>query len=225
MIFFKERCLGCRLGLALSLKTAERYEQVYDVFDFIVRNRPAVYRSGKWQEASFRERTAIDFGERFGRRQAFPIDMIELHALPEQLGIEELSIYGGSPNWFVDYLTSRLIGGLHRIRPRLGWPALARLVFSMAKKMANEPSGFSTVLDAWGTKNGQNSSARWVMDHEDNYFATAVAVTAFLNQYDAGTFDKISGVKMMGHIIDPEWAVRDLRSMGVTVRQEGKSND
>jgi hypothetical protein len=220
-----DRYLGCRIGLALSLKTAERYEQVYDVFDFIVRTRPAVYTSGAWQEASFKDRKTIDFGERFGRRQAFPINMIELHALPGQLGIEDLSIYGGSPNWFADYLTSRLIGGLHNIRPRLGWSVLARLVFRMAKKMANEPSGCSIVLDAWGTKEGRERTARWVVDHEDNYFATAVAVTAFLNQYEAGTFDGISGVQMMGHIIDPERTVRDLRSMGVTVRQEEGSDD
>ncbi len=222
-----DRCLGCRLGLALSLKTAERYEQVYDVFDFIVRTRPVTYKTGAWQEASFKDRRVIDFGERFGRREAFPIDMVELHALPEQLGIEELSIYGGSPNWFVDYLTSRLIGALHKIKPRLGWPALAQLVFWMAKKMTNEPSGCSTVLDAWGTKKGRDRTARWVLDHEDNYSATAVAVTAFLNQYDAGAFDGIRGIRMMGHIIDPERSVQDLQSMGVIVQQGGGggSND
>ncbi len=220
-----DRLLGCRLGLALSLKTAERYEQVYDVFDFIVRTRPVAYKGGAWQEASFRDRQSIDFGERFGTRQAFPIDMIELHALPEQLGIEEMSIYGGSPNWLVDYLTSRLIGGLHKIRPRLGWPTLARLIFWMAKRMPNEPSGCSTVLDAWGKKDGRDCTCRWVLDHEDNYFATAVTVTAFLNQYDSGTFEGITGVRLMGHIIDPERSVRDLRSMGVAVLQGGGSDD
>jgi len=64
-----------------------------------------------------------------------------------------------------------------------------------------------------------------VVDHEDNYFATAVAVTAFLNQYDTGAFDGITGVKMMGHIIDPERSIQDLRAMGVTVRQGGGSDD
>jgi len=217
--------LGGRLGLALSLKTAERYEQVYDVFDFIVRARPMAYKGGAWQEVSFRDRQSIDFGDRFGTRQAFPIDMIELHALPEQLGIEELSIYGGSPNWLVDYLTSRLIVGLHKIKSRLGWPTLARVVFWMAKRMANEPAGCSTVLDAWGKKDGRDYTARWVVDHEDNYFATAVTVTAFLNQYEAGVFNGITGVRMMGHIIDPERAVQDLRSMGVAVLQGGGSDD
>jgi len=151
--------------------------------------------------------------------------MVELHALPGQLGIEELSLYGGSPNWVADYLTSRLIGGLHKIRPRLGWPTLARLVFWMAKRMAHEPSGSCIVLDAWGKKKGQDHTARLVVDHEDNYFATAVAVTAFLKQYDAGGFQGITGVRMMGHIIDPERAVEDLRSMGVSVRQGGGSDD
>lgn len=177
------------------------------------------------RQAYFKDRRSIDFGERFGRRQAFPIDMAELHALPEKLGIEELSVYGGSPNWIADYLTSSLIGGLHKIRARLGWPILARLVFWMAKNRVDEPAGCSTVLDAWGERDGQDCTARWVVDHEDNYFATAVAVTAFLNQYDAGIFDGITGVRMMGHIIDPESSVQDLRSMGVTVREGGESGD
>lgn len=220
-----DRLVGCRLGLALSLKTAERYEQVYDVFDFIVRTRPAAYKGGAWQEASFGDRLSIDFGDRFGTRQAFPIDMIELHALPELLGMEELSIYGGSPNWLVDYLTSRLIGGLHKIRPRLGWATLARLIFWMAKRMPNEPAGCSTVLDAWGEKDGRAHTARWVVDHEDNYFATAVTVMAFLNQYKAGAFQGVTGVRLMGHIIDPERSVQDLRAMGVAVLQGGGSDD
>jgi hypothetical protein len=95
----------------------------------------------------------------------------------------------------------------------------------MAKNMVDEPAGCSTVLDAWGERDGQDCTARWVVDHEDNYFATAAAVTAFLNQYDAGIFDGITGVRMMGHIIDPESSVQDLRSMGVTVREEGESDD
>jgi len=218
-------CQECRLGLALSMKTLERFEQVYDVFDFVVRTRPVAYQEGAWREASFKDRRDIDFGERFGRRQAFPIDMVELHILPEQLGIEELSICAGSPNWIADYLTSRLIGGLHKIRPRLGWPTLARLVFRMAKSMANEPAGCSIVLDAWGKKEGRDRTARYEVDHEDNYFATAVAVTAFLKQYDGGVFNGITGVRMMGHIIDPERSVRDLRAMGVDVRQGGESHD
>lgn len=212
-----DHCRECRVGLALSLKTVERYEQVFDVFDFIVRTRPAKYERGRWRKASFRDRDSIDFGDRFGRRRAFPIDMVEMHVLPDQLGIEALSLYAGSPNWIADYLTTRLIRLLHKIRPRLGWPTLARLVFRMAKRMADEPSGSSIVLDAWGKTNGRDRRARVVLDHEDNYFATAAAVVAFLNQYDAGGFDGVTGVRMMGHIIDPERALRDLGSMGVSV--------
>lgn len=212
-----DRCQGCRIGLALSLKTVERYEQVYDVFDFIVRTRPAKYEQGRWRKASFRDRDRIDFGDRFGRRQAFPIDMVELHALPERLGLEQLSLYAGSPNWVADSLTTRLIRVLNRIRPRFGWPTLARLVFWMAKKMAGEPPGSSIVLDAWGKTKGQDHRLRMVLDHEDNYFATAASVLAFFNQYRTGGFKEVKGVRLMGHIIDPERAVKDLGSVGVSV--------
>ncbi|MBI5118229.1 saccharopine dehydrogenase NADP-binding domain-containing protein [Candidatus Poribacteria bacterium] len=212
---------GARLGLALSLKTAERYEQVYDVFDFIVKTRPVAFEGGVWRKKSLGDTTTIDYGDRFGSRQSFAIDMPELHALPEQLGLEDLSIYAASPNQMVDYLLKKLIMGLHRIRPRLGWPTLARLIFRASKQMAHEPSGFSNVLEAWGQRNGVDRRLRIVIEHEDNYFATAVTVIAFLRQYFSGAFKETKGVRMMGHLIDPERSLHEIQEMGVTVRREG----
>ncbi|MEW6442758.1 MAG: saccharopine dehydrogenase NADP-binding domain-containing protein [bacterium] len=214
-----DRLRGARLGLALSLKTAERYEQVYDVFDFILKTRPVAYEGGKWRKKSLQDTVTIDFGERFGVRKAFAIDMPELHALPALLGLEELSLYAASPNPVVDYLMKSLILGLDRIRPRLGWPTLARLIFRVAKGMAHEPSGFCNVLDAWGQRGGQDGRLRIVIEHEDNYFATGATVVAFLRQYRAGSFQGMTGVRMMGHLIDPEPALRDIQEMGVSVRR------
>lgn len=135
---------SARLGLALSLKATERYEQVYDVFDFIVKARPIAFERGAWRERSLKDTVTIDFGPRFGTRPAATVSMPELHALPEQLGLEELAIY----------------------------------------------------------------------------YATGVTVVSFLRQYFAGDFKELTGVRMMGHIIDPEPALQDLQEMGVTVIRE-----
>jgi NAD(P)-dependent dehydrogenase (short-subunit alcohol dehydrogenase family) len=208
---------GARLGLAMSLRTIERFEQVYDVFDFIVKSKPVSFEEGAWREKSLRDVITMDFGDRFGKRAAFPIHMPELEALPEQLGLEELSLWAGTPNRMVDYLLKKLIIGMYRIRPRLGWPTMARLLFWMSDKMPHEPSGFSNILEAWGKRNGQNCTMRIVVEHEDNYYATAASVIAFLRQYFDGSFIKVRGVRMMGHLIDPERSLQDLRDLGVTV--------
>ena len=215
-----DRYMGARLGIALSLKTTERYEKVYDVFEFLVKTRSLAFWEGRWREVPFNKTARLYFGPRFGWRDAFPVDMIEMHDLPAQLGLEEVSIYAASPNRIVDYLARRLIWVLYRIKPRLGWPTLARIMLALSRRMTREPSGFSNVLEAWGQRDGKDVAVRVIMDHEDNYFSTAICVLAFVNQYLTGTFDGIAGVKMMGHIIDPGRAVQDLRSMGITVSQE-----
>jgi hypothetical protein len=203
------------------LKATERYEQVYDVFDFIVKARPIAFERGAWREKSLKDTVAIDFGPRFGTRPAATVSMPELHALPEQLGLEELAIFAASPNPVVDYVVKKLIMGLHRVRPRLGWRTLAWLIFWMTQRMAqDEPSGFSNVLEARGERGGQERTMRIVVDHEDNYYATGVTVTSFLRQYFSGDFKELTGVRMMGHIIDPEPALQDLQRMGVTVTRE-----
>ncbi|MEW6440057.1 MAG: saccharopine dehydrogenase NADP-binding domain-containing protein [bacterium] len=215
-----DRLRGARVGIALSLKTAERFEQVYDAFDFIVKSRPMVFEQGAWRKRSIRDTVTMNFGDRFGTRKAFSIDMPELYALPEQLGLEELSLWGASPNWMVDYVVKRLIVGLYKIRPRLGWPTLGRLIFWLSKRMAHEPSGCSIALEAWGEREGRLRRLRLVIEHEDNYHATGAAVAAFLRQYGSGSFQGIGGVRMMGHLIEPEPSLRVLRELGVTVREQ-----
>jgi NAD(P)-dependent dehydrogenase (short-subunit alcohol dehydrogenase family) len=215
-----DRLRGARLGHAMSLKIAQRVEQIYDVFDFIVKTRPAAFEGGAWREKTFGDMATIDFGPRFGTRQAFAITMPEVLALPGKLGLEELSMYAASPNAAVDYVVKKLIMGLHKIRPRLGWPTLAKLLFWGSRKMVNEPTGFVNVLEAWGERNGQKRRLRLVVEDEDNYRATAAAVFSFLRQYFSGAFKEIKGVRMMGHLIDPEAALKDLKELGVTVQEQ-----
>lgn len=219
-----DRYLGARIGLALSLRTAERYEQVYDVFEFLVKTRPVYFYDGAWRKKSFKDSVVIDYGERFGRRAAFLIDMPELRDLPAQLGLREMGVYAAGTNVVVEHIVKSLVVGLHRIRPRLGWRTLAKLIYSLSRRMTGEPGGFSSVLEAWGAKNGRNVRVRVLMEHEDNNFATGAVVVSFVKQRIGGAFDNAAGIQMMGHLIHPERCIQELREMGVTIRVDVSEN-
>ena len=50
-----------RLGLALSLKTMERTEQVIDVFHYVTQHLPHIFQDGRWQIRPLgKDRTIID---------------------------------------------------------------------------------------------------------------------------------------------------------------------
>ena len=78
------------------------------------------------------------------------------------------------------------------------------------------------MLEADGERDGVARRVRILLDHQDNYYSTAAAMVAFIDQYLAGAFNGLSGVHMMGHIIDPERAVQDLETFGLhTVVESG----
>ncbi len=81
--------------------------------------------------------------------------------------------------------------------------------------MKGDLPGYAIVLEADGQKKGVERSVRVLLEHEDNYYSTAVAVFSFIRQYLDGGFSDLSGVHLMEHIVDPERAVRDLATFGL----------
>jgi hypothetical protein len=211
-----DRCQRMRLGLALSFKTMERTDQVIEVFKYVTQHPPHIYRSGSWQKRSLgKDRINLDYGLRYGTRASSLIDLAEMRDLPDQLEIEELGVYGAVPNAFLNYLMSRILVFLDGIRPQLGWGILARIVFNASKYMKGDLPGYAILLEADGQKDGMERTVRVLLDHEDNYYSTAAAMMVFIQQYLAGVFEGMSGVHMMGHIIEPEKAVKDLAVFGL----------
>ena len=60
-----------------------------------------------------------------------------------------------------------------------------------------------------------------LFDREDNYYSTGITMVAFINQYLAGEFSNLSGVHLMGDIIDPVQGVRDIKAFGLHTMIEG----
>ncbi len=212
-----DRCRSIRIGNALSFKTMERPEQVTEVFDFALNNKPSIFREGGWQKRALgQDHVMMDFGPNYGSRPAMLLDMAELHGIPEQLGLEEMAFYGAVPTALLHFPINTILAVFNKVKGSFVWKTLARATL-WASKLPNERCGYSIVLEACGHRDGKEQTVRIVLEHEDNYLSTAAAVVAFLNQYHAGAFSRLSGVKVMGHIIDPEWAIRDIEALGLHV--------
>ena len=212
-----------RLGLALSFKTMERTSQVIEVFHYVTQHPPHIFRDGSWQIRPLgKDRTLLDYGSRYGQRPSTLLDLAEMRDIPDRLHIQELAVYGAVPNAFLNYLVSKILVFLDGIRPRMGWGILAQIVLQGSKMMRGDLPGYAIVLEADGQRGGEERSVRILLDHEDNYYSTAAAVAAFINQYLDGDFRGLSGVHMMGHILDPEKAVLDLSVFGLhTLIEDG----
>ena len=74
----------------------------------------------------------IDFAGQFGKKQCYPMNLEEMWALPEMLGLKSAGIYAAGMNWFVDYLVIPAAFALGKVRRGLGRAALASLMVSGA---------------------------------------------------------------------------------------------
>ncbi len=75
--------------------------------------------------------------------------------------------------------------------------------------------GYVNVLEADGQRGGEERSVRIFLENEDNYYSTAPAVFSYIRQNLDGGFVDLSGVHLMGYIVDPQRAVRDLEMFGL----------
>jgi hypothetical protein len=175
---------------------------MYDVFDFTLRKKSMIFDNGKWERHNSRKATTvIDYCGRFGKAASIPINFYELDDLPGKLGIDYLGCYGAIADIRLYFILKRLLAFLYNIKPRLGWPFLARLLLYYSKKNNKEPEGFSLVVDAWENEMNQKPGLRLIMEHWDYYYITAVITMLFIKEYLAGTYSRMYGIHFMGHIV------------------------
>jgi NAD(P)-dependent dehydrogenase (short-subunit alcohol dehydrogenase family) len=211
-----DRCRSVRIGNALDFTQMERPEQVTDVFEFALKSQPYIFREGGWQKRPLGEDQAlIDFGPCRGTRPTVLLDMAELRGIPEQLGLEEMTFYGAVPGVFLYIPINILLAIFNRLKGSPIWNSLASMILWASKHLMRERCAYSIVIEACGHRGDKAQTVRVVLEHEDNYFSTAAAVIAFLNQYDAGSFSQLAGVKVMGHIVDPEKMMSDIAAFGL----------
>lgn len=205
------------IGLAMSARV-EKPESAYEIIDGIQESQAEIFKDGRWRRAGYKDAPRLDFGSKFGVRLCYPIEMVEIRALPEMLGLEEVGVYAAGFNWFVDIVV--LMPGLllGKIKKGLGKHYLAKLFVFGLKKFSGSKVGVTFLLEAEGEKAGKPAKVRILAEHADPYFFTAAPVVACLLQYLDGSIAK-PGLWLMGHLVDPGRLLNDLQRMGVRIEK------
>jgi short subunit dehydrogenase-like uncharacterized protein len=175
-----------------------------------------VFKGGQWKQGGPRDWVKIDFGSSIGSKTCYPMTMEEMRALPGALGLEEAGVYAAGLNWFVDYLVTPTAIALGKVRIGLGRDFLASLMVWGLKAFSDRQDEVILVLEAEGTDESRPLKVQAVVEYNDAYYITAAPVAACLLQYLDGSIDR-PGLWMMGHIVEPERFLNDMKSMGIRI--------
>ncbi|MBN2443902.1 MAG: hypothetical protein JXJ04_21245 [Spirochaetales bacterium] len=63
----------------------------------------------------------------------------------------------------------------------------------------------SIVLNAWKDDMNVIPDVGIIIEHEDNYYSTAVVFFLVIMEYFSGSFQDVTGVHFMGHILNPDF--------------------
>ena len=76
-----------RVGVAMNTRF-ERGEALDEFMDSMADYGADVFADGRWRRAGPRDVVRIDFGGQFGKKQCYPMNLEEMWALPEMLGLK-----------------------------------------------------------------------------------------------------------------------------------------
>ena len=177
---------------------------------------PRIFRDGSWRRASFLfDARKSDFGA-FGLRRCYPIHLHELQSMPaERFSSERAGAYMASVHPAID-LAGLLCAILRLDRSERGIRLGARMIAWSTRRFAKPPLTTIVKMEATGLREARTHRMIVSLEHEDAYVATAIPVVAALLQMLDGSARK-PGVHVMGHIVDPERHLEDMKRMGMKV--------
>lgn len=175
-----------------------------------------VFKGGRWKRGGLLDTIKIDFGSHIGLKTCYPMTMEEMRDLPKALGLAEAGVYVAGLNWFVDYLVTPAAMILGRMRHGLGRGLLAALMVWGLETFSDIEDEVLIVLEAEGFDESGPLKVRAVVEYNDAYYITAAPVAAYILQYLDGEANR-PGLWMMGHIVEPERFLSDLKQMGIRV--------
>lgn len=177
--------------------------------------RPRYFEDGRWKER-WRTYRYFDFGEPFGRRYTMPMDLDEMHALPEYVpSLRQTGFFVGGFDPVTDFVVMPPVALGLKVLPRSARSLLGNLLLWSLRRFSRPPFGTVLVLEAAGATAGAESSFRLRIAHADGYHLTAAPVVAALLQYLDG--HRPPGLWHQAHFVEPERFFDDLRKMDVEV--------
>jgi hypothetical protein len=206
------------IGMAMNTRI-EKPESIYELVDVLADYNIDIFKNKKWRKANFGDFKRIDFGKRFGFRTCYPLQMEEMRALPKMFPLEETGVYVAGFNWFIDYFVLPFALILPMIKKGLGRHTIAKLLIFGFNNFSKNNRGVAFVLEAEGRKGGKPTKFRILAEHDDAYEFTAIPVVACIHQYLNRNINK-PGLWMMGHIVDPDYLMKDMEKMGIRIKTQ-----
>jgi len=204
------------IGMCMNTKI-EKPESIYELVDMLSDYKVDIFKKGIWKRAGWADFASFNFGEDFGWKTCYPIQMAEMLILPKMFPqLKETGVYVAGFNWFIDYFVFPFAFLLCAIKKGFGRRLLARLLTFGFNKIPSRGKGVSFVLEASGAKAGKSANFRILLHHDDAYAFTAIPVVILVRQYLDGTI-KQPGLWLMGHIVEPRRLLKDMAAMGVIV--------
>jgi hypothetical protein len=203
-----------KVGMAMNTRF-EKSDALDEFMDSLSDLGAHVFQEGRWKDSGAGDVASIDFGYNFHKKVCYPMDLEEMWALPEMLGLEELSLNAAGFNWFVDYLVIPMAFILGKIRRGLGRSALTNLMIWGIDRFSPSETDVVLVLEAQGRCKTDHTKVRIVVECNDPYYITAAPVVACVRQYLDGRIKP--GLNILGHAVEAKLLFEDLQRMGITV--------
>jgi len=204
------------IGMAMNAQI-EKPESVYELVDVLADYNIDIFKNNKWRKAAFLDFKRVNFGKRFGTKTCYPLQMEEMHALPDIFPLDETGVYVAGFNWFIDYFVLPFAIILPMIKKGLGRHFIAKALIFGFNHFSSNNRGVEFVLEAEGRKDGTQKRFRVLAEHDDGYEFTAIPVVACVRQYLDGTIKP--GLGMMGHVVEPNRLMKDIKEMGIKIEE------
>lgn len=202
------------LNMGQSLPYSEAVDELMETFQ---NYQAQVFKDGQWTRPGSYDVRRIDFGDPIGVRKCFSMFFEELRPLPEMYPtLKSCGFYISGSHWVVDsVITPLVIMGL-KIAPKRGIKPLGKLMWWGMQTFPKPPYIVVLKVEASGERDGKMAKVEATISHPDSYELTAIPVVACLMQYLDGSA-RHPGLWMMGHLVEPVRAFRDMEKMGVRV--------
>ncbi|HMQ48978.1 MAG TPA: saccharopine dehydrogenase NADP-binding domain-containing protein [Saprospiraceae bacterium] len=197
----------------------EKPESTHELIHEIGAGNYELFQNGVWRKATYKDSRSFTFSSQFGTRACFPLQMRELHPLPEELGLTDMGVYAAGFNAFVDYLIFPLIMLLQYIKKGLGTKLSGHLLYWGVNWFYNHQPGVEFRLEASGLKNGLPRKYILSAYADDAYAFTAWAITACVRQCLDGAIST-PGLFLMGLVTDEQRLLADLKEMGAQISEK-----